>query len=317
MTPWAGVRSALSYGSRCAQLPSTNGPRFDAEDCLTVNVYAPAVIPAREKLPVLFMINGGDLLNGAGDQHDGSLLAQDDHIIVVSFNYRLGVFGFLNLPGLSAAPEAAHGNFGVLDMEAALRWVRANIAAFGGSPRDVAIAGESAGAGSVCALLASPAARGLFSRAIMESGSCVSEPAADAELASLSFAAKAGCPTAATAAACLRALPEATLLDASAGYEPQFASGGPELPVPPAQAIASGRFNRVPVLLGTNRGAGHAMELAYLWPSFTNGSSLYAELTGPQLELSRQMIAYWARSCGPARPRRRASPRGAGSAPGC
>jgi carboxylesterase type B len=401
VTPWTGIRSALSYGSRCTQLPSTNGPRFDSENCLTVNVYAPAVIPAGEKLPVLFIINGGDLVNGAGDQHDGSLLAQADHMVVVSFNYRLGPFGFLTLPGLTASPSAANGNFGLLDMEAALSWVKRNIAAFGGDPAAVAIAGESAGAGSVCALLASPPAAGLFSRAIMESGSCVSEPAATARANALSFAAKAGCTVPATVVSCLRSKPEATLLDASSGYVPQFVSGGPELPIPPARAIASGRFTKVPVLLGTNRdearplaaaaagwtqqqyvqfvtstfgaalapavlrayplsdfpqpyaiayalaaeltdsgviegiggcseqnlaqrfvsdgtptffyefndrnapplsnnippgyqdGAGHAMELAYMWPSFTNGFSLYAELNDAQLQLSRQMITYW------------------------
>jgi carboxylesterase type B len=401
VTPWTGIRSALSYGSRCAQLPSTNGPRFDTEDCLTINVYAPAVIPVQEKLPVLFMINGGELENGAGDQHDGSLLAQDDRIVVVSFNYRLGPFGFLTLPGLTASSVGANGNFGLLDMEAALSWVKRNIAAFGGDPGAVAIAGESAGAGSVCALLASPPAAGLFSRAIMESGSCTSESAATAQANSLSFAAQANCTVAATAASCLRATSEATLLDASSGYMPQFVSGGPELPIPPAQAIASGRFTKVPILLGTNRdearplaaaaanwtqqqyvqfvtstfgtaltsavlkaypltsfaqpyavayalaaeltdsgviegiggcseqnlaqqfvsdgiptffyefddrnapplsknippgyqeGAGHAMELAYMWPSFDNGFPLYPELTGAQLQLSRQMIAYW------------------------
>jgi para-nitrobenzyl esterase len=399
--PWGGIRPALSYGSRCSQLASTNGPRVDAENCLTLNVYAPAVVPAGARLPVLFMINGGDLLNGAGDQHDGSLLAQDDQMIVVSFNYRLGPFGFLTVPGLSAAPSAAHGNFGLLDMEAALRWVKRNITAFGGDPGAVAIAGESAGAAAVCALLASPPARGLFSRAILQSGGCASESPAIARQNSLVLAARAGCGVAARAAACLRAKSGATVLDASTGYVAEFAWGGPELPVPPAQAIETGRFNKVPILLGTNRdegrplaaattswtqqqyvqfvtstfgaalapkvlkayplgdfpqpypisyalaaeltdsgviegiggcseqnmaerfvrdgtptffyefddrnappltnaippgyqdGAGHAMELAYLWPSFTNGSSLYAELTGPQLQLSQQMIAYW------------------------
>jgi carboxylesterase type B len=397
---WAGIRPTLSYGSRCSQLASTNGPRVDAENCLTLNVYAPAVIAAGARLPVLFMINGGDLLNGAGDQHDGSVLAQDDQMIVVSFNYRLGPFGFMAVPGLSAAPSAAHGNFGLLDMEAALRWVRRNIAEFGGNPGAVAIAGESAGAGAVCALLASPPAAGLFSRAILESGGCASESAAVAQRNSLALAARAGCRVA-RAAACLRAKPETAVLDASQGYVAEFATGGPELPIPPAQAIEAGRFNKVSILLGTNRdegrplaaattswtqqqyvqfvtstfgtalapkvlkayplsdfpqpyaisyalaaeptdsgvidgiggcseqnlaqrfvrdgtptffyefddrnappltnaippgyqdGAGHAMELAYLWPSFTNGFSLYAELTGPQVQLSQQMIAYW------------------------
>jgi para-nitrobenzyl esterase len=399
--PWAGIRSALSYGSRCAQLPSTNGPRFDTENCLTINVYAPAVIPAGGRLPVLFMINGGDLENGAGDQHDGSLLAQQAQMIAVSFNYRLGPFGFLTLPGLTAAGSAVNGNFGLLDMEAALRWVRRNIAAFGGDPGAVAIDGESAGAGAVCALLASPPAAGLFSRAILQSGGCVSEPAAIARQNALALAARAGCSVPAIAASCLRGKPEATVLNASAGYGPQFVFGGPELPLSPAQAVASGRFTKVPIMIGTNRdegrplaaaaafwtqqqyvqfvtstfgaalapkvikeyplsdfpppyqiayalaaeltdsgviegiggcseqnlaqqfvgdgtptffyefgdrnapplsndipsgyqdGAGHAEELAYMWPSFTNGLSFYAELTGAQLHLSRQMIAYW------------------------
>jgi carboxylesterase type B len=399
--PWAGIRSALSYGTRCAQLPSTNGPRFDTENCLTVNVYGPAVIPAGARLPVLFIINGGDLENGAGDQHDGSLLAQQAQIIVVSFNYRLGPFGFLSLPGLTAARSAVNGNFGLLDMEAALRWVKRNIAAFGGNPGAVAIDGESAGAGAVCALLASPPAAGLFSRAILQSGGCVSESAATARQNALALAARAGCNVPARAASCLRAKPEATVLNASAGYLPQVVSGGPELPIAPALAIALGRFTKVPVMVGTNRdegrplaaaaafwthqqyvqivtfvfgaalapavlkeyplsdflppyqiayalaaeltdsgaidgiggcaeqnlagefvrdgaptffyefddrnapplsnnippgyqdGAGHAEELAYMWPSFTNGFSFYAELTAPQLELSRQMIAYW------------------------
>ncbi len=395
MTPWTGVRPALSYGGRCAQLTSGNGPRIDNEDCLYLNVYAPSVFPTGEKLPVLFMIHGGGLTSGAGDQHDGTLLALSDDIIVVSVNYRLGPFGFLSLPGLSGA--VPDGNFGLLDQEAALGWVRSNIAAFGGNPSQVTIAGESAGGWSVCALLASPAAKGLFARAIMESGSCISQTRAQTENSSLAFANAAGCPVA-TAAACLRGKSEATLLSASSAYQPLFTAGGPTLPVAPQQAVTSGDYNRVPILFGTNHdegrtftqgfasytqaqyvafvnasfgalapqvlarypwsaypspytaayaigaiwtdsgtiggiggcpelnlavtfskttptyffqfddrhapalnnavpgyqwGAGHAMELPYLWPSFGNGFSLYAELTPAQQQLSRQMIAYW------------------------
>lgn len=396
--PWSGVRSAASYGSRCAQLASGNGPRVDSEDCLYLNVYAP---PGRERgrgLPVLFMIHGGGLLNGAGDQHDGSLIVRTDNVIVVSVNYRLGVFGFLDVPGLGTTPLTASGNYGLLDQEAALAWVHRNIAAFGGDPGRVTIDGESAGGWSVCALLASPLARGLFSGAIMQSGSCLSQPASSAQSGGLAFAARAGCPSAATAAACLRAMPEAALLGASSSYSAEFTSGGPELPVPPAQAVASGRYTRVPVLIGTNHdegrtfaqglasltqqqyeqlvgqlygsraaavlshypwsaypspytaayaigaiwtdsgfiggiggcatqnlaqqfasttptffyqfddrhapglnrnlpgyqwGAGHAMELPYLWPSFNNGYSLYDLLTPAQLQLSQQMVRYW------------------------
>jgi para-nitrobenzyl esterase len=349
-------------------------------------------------LPVLVMIHGGGLTTGAGDQHDGSLIVTTDHVVVVSINYRLGPFGFLNLPGLGTSALTDSGNFGLLDQESALRWVQRNIAGFGGDPREVTIDGESAGGWSVCALMTSPPARGLFRGAIMQSGSCATQTRSAAQAASLAFAKQAGCPEMATAAACLRGLPEQTLLDASASYQPLFISGGPELPVPAAQAVASGRYTRVPLLIGTNHnegrtfaqgfagftqqqadalitsefgsrapailarypwssypspytaaymigdiwtdsgfitgiggcpeqnlaaqfaattptffhqfddlhapglnndhpgyqwGAGHAMELAYLWPSFNNGFSLYDLLTPAQLELSRQMVRYW------------------------
>jgi para-nitrobenzyl esterase len=396
---WSGIRPATAYGSRCAQLLNGNGPRVDSEDCLYLNVFTP---PRRDsfggRLPVLVMIHGGGLTTGAGDQHDGSLIVNTDHIIVVSINYRLGPLGFLAVPGLGTSALTASGNYGLLDQEAALRWVHRNIAAFGGAPDQVTIAGESAGGWSVCALLTSPLARGLFRGAIMESGSCATVPAAAAQSAGLSFAKQAGCAVAATAAACLRARPESKLLDASSSYQPFFASGGPELPVPAAQAVATGDYARVPVLIGDNHnegrtfaqgltgltqqqadqfvgqlygarapailaryrwssypspytaaymigdiwtdsgaitgiggctnqnltgqfaattptysyqfddlhapglnndhpgyqwGAGHAMELAYLWPSFGNGFSLYNLFTPAQLELSQQMVRYW------------------------
>jgi carboxylesterase type B len=394
---WTGVRSALSYSGRCSQLPSGQGPRIDNEDCLYLNIYAPSGIPAGEQLPVLFMIHGGGLLWGAGDQHDGSLLAQSNGIIVVSINYRLGPLGLLALPGLSSAEPA--GNFSLLDQVAALKWTAANIAAFGGNPSKVTIAGESAGGLAVCSLLASPLAKGLFSGAVMQSGSCRSNSQATAEGMALAFAKAAGCPTAATAAACLRGKDEDTLVSASANFVPIFYTyGGADLPIPPLKAIASGQFNRVPILMGDNHdegrqfttgfadytsmqyeqfvneafgslapqvlahypwsafpsqytaayaigalltdswlfggiggcgsrqvasslakstpvyfyqfddrrapalsdslpgfqfGAAHAVELPYLWPSFTNGRSLSAEFTPAQQDLSRQMVAYW------------------------
>jgi carboxylesterase type B len=402
---WQGIRQATAYGGRCAQLVSGNGPRVDNEDCLYLNVYTPPGLDRRAPaprdhhgLPVLVMIHGGGLTTGAGDQHDGSLTVTTDHIIVVSINYRLGPFGFLTIPGLGTTPSTANGNYGLLDQEAALRWVHRNIAAFGGDPAKVTIDGESAGGWSVCALLTSPPARGLFRAAIMQSGSCTSRSPADAQAAGLAFAKQAGCLNPATAAACLRGLPETTLLDASSSYFAEFTYGSPELPVADASAVAAGNYDRVPLLIGTNHdegrtfsqgltglseqqadqlvstlygsrapdilarypwnsypspytaaymigdiwtdsgfltgiggcptqnlagqfasttrtyfyqfddvhapglnnnnpgyqwGAGHAMELAYLWPSFNNGFSLYDELTPAQLELSRQMIRYW------------------------
>src|SRR5690348_58920 len=116
---WHGIRQATSYGGRCAQLASGNGPRVDNEDCLFLNVYTPQGRGAgaasdgrgRGGLPVLVMIHGGGLNTGAGDQHDGSLIVTTDHIIVVSINYRLGPFGFLAIPGLGTTPSTAEGNY--------------------------------------------------------------------------------------------------------------------------------------------------------------------------------------------------------------
>jgi para-nitrobenzyl esterase len=179
----------------------------------------------------------------------------------VTINYRLNVFGFLALPALTKeAPDHSSGNYGLLDQQAALRWVQRNIAAFGGDPRNVTIDGQSAGAISVCAQLASPTARGLFARAIMESGNCLANTLAQAERAGEQFAAALGCTNAATAPACLRSQPTAALLAKStANALPANAPlpGGPNvsggvLPVLPRQAIAAGAWNRVPVMIGSN-----------------------------------------------------------------
>ena len=256
---WTGVRDAITYGNECTQ---SGNPTINTEDCLYLNVFAPAVIPAGAKLPVLFWIHGGGNVSGSGDKYNGSLLAQSDGIIVVTINYRLGPFGILDLPGLSRAEPT--GNFSLLDMEQALRWTRSNIAAFDGNPSKVAIAGESAGGMAVCSLLASPPAKGLFSAAIMESGSCRSNSRATAGAEARAVAKAAGCPTAATAAACLRGKSEATVLAAGASFLPVwYTDGGPDLPVAPLQAIESGHYNRVPILMGDNRDEGRAFSTFY------------------------------------------------------
>lgn len=172
--PWAGVRDATVFGHDCMQLPfpSDAAPLGTApsEDCLTVNVWAPAGA-AGKKLPVLFWIYGGGFVNGGASPavYDGSALARAG-VVVVSFNYRVGRFGFFAHPALAAAGEGPVGNWGLMDQQAALRWTRDNIAAFGGDPGRVTIMGESAGGMSVLNLLGSPAARGLFRGAIIMSG---------------------------------------------------------------------------------------------------------------------------------------------------
>ena len=260
--PWAGIRSAAAYGSQCPQLASQDGKGGDNENCLFLNVFTPPGYSQATagRLPVLFWIHGGMLLHGASDLYDGSLIARTQHVIVVTVNYRLGAFGFLDVPGLGTSPLTANGNYGLLDQEAALGWVHGNIAAFGGDPGRVTIAGESAGGWSVCALLTSPLVRGLFSGAIMESASCASRTGAQAQTIGQQLAVGVGCTSPATAVACLRATTAARLLSVTVGaasalpaaHEVEFTAGGPDLPLPPAQAVADGDYARVPLLIGTN-----------------------------------------------------------------
>ena len=167
---WPGVLSATKYGARCAALESTNGARTNAEDCLFVNVQRPTGVTAGGKVPVYVFIHGGGLVNGSSNQAGGGKIVRLTNAVVVTMNYRLGVFGFLGLDNLS---KTGQGNYGFLDQQAALGWVQRNIGAFGGDPGEVTLGGESAGAFSVCGHLTAPASRGLFSRAMMQSGSCL------------------------------------------------------------------------------------------------------------------------------------------------
>jgi para-nitrobenzyl esterase len=167
---WNSMFDATKYGHRCAQNAGTPGDS-GSEDCLTLNVYAPAGRPPNAKLPVMFWIHGGGYSAGASSEprHNGDFLPLKG-VVLVTINYRLGVFGFLALPELASEQRGASGNYGLMDMVAALRWVKKNIAAFGGDPDCVTIFGESAGSFAVSTLMAAPSAQGLFHRAIGESG---------------------------------------------------------------------------------------------------------------------------------------------------
>jgi len=177
---WKGERDATKYAAHCAQ-----GRVFDdmifqdgvaSEDCLFLNVYAPADATDKSKLPVMFWIHGGGYSGGASSEprHNGDFLPLKG-VVLVTINYRLGVFGFLATEEMAKEANGAAGNYGLLDMVSALEWVKANIQKFGGDPNNVTIFGESAGSAAVSTLMASPAARGLFQKAIGESGGALGE----------------------------------------------------------------------------------------------------------------------------------------------
>ena len=162
----AGVRDATQYAASCPQSPSGfAGPGPFSEDCLYLNVATPT-LHRDAKRPVIVWIHGGGFTQDASRNYDGTKLAADG-AVVVTINYRLGALGFLAHPALAARPGGPAGNYGLMDQQAALRWVQRNIAQFGGDPRNVTIAGQSAGGVSVLAHLVSPGSRGLFQRAIV------------------------------------------------------------------------------------------------------------------------------------------------------
>jgi para-nitrobenzyl esterase len=257
---WKGARDATLYGARCMQASGTfpdmafqdAGP---SEDCLYLNVFAPAHAKRGSKLPVMFWIHGGGYSGGSGDErrHDGDFLPTKG-VVLVTINYRLGVFGFLATSDLVKEAGAA-GNYGLMDMVAALRWVKANIAEFGGDANNVTIFGESAGSSSVCTLMAAQPARGLFEKAIGESGASLnvgSQRPEEQEDREQEWVESLG----ANNLAALRALPAETILAAAtAKGAPRFAVlvDGRLLTEPIADTYAAGKQAHVPLLAGWNR----------------------------------------------------------------
>ncbi|MEU6123426.1 carboxylesterase family protein [Streptomyces sp. NPDC047123] len=259
--PWDGVRRATGFGNRCVQSASWD-PGYEnpshTEDCLDLNVHTPEGRTGR--LPVLVWLHGGGLTAGAGSDIVPDTFARRTGAVVVTVNYRLGALGFLASAGLDGeASDGVSGNYGMLDQQAALRWVRANIGRFGGDPGRVTVAGESAGGRSVCTQLASPTARGLYRAAIVESGAygdCAGRERQRATADGAAFAKKAGCPDPRTALACLRGRPAERILAAQAGFDWGPVVGGAFLPVQPEAAYRKGSAARVPVLNGANSDEG-------------------------------------------------------------
>ena len=253
--PWRVVRDATAPGLRCIQDTAVDPDygRPTGEDCLNLSVWTPAGATPASQRPVMVWIHGGGFLNGSSDIYNARWLATRGDIVVVTVNYRLGALGFLAHPALGPQP----GNYGLADQQAALRWVRDNIDRFGGDPNKVTIAGESAGAMSVCDHLVAPESSGLFRAAIMQSGPCQAQadlPAA--KRISRDYAAKAGCRDAAAVRRCLLDLPVDKLEDGpvyvriGANLLTGPATGTERLPVSPATAAATGPIARVPVLIG-------------------------------------------------------------------
>ncbi|CAN5250082.1 carboxylesterase family protein [soil metagenome] len=263
---WDGVRQATAFGPACIQ-PTAKVPNLysqdlgaTSEDCLTLNVWAPA---GGKRAPVLVWIHGGALSAGSSKDpvYDGARLASRGGVVVVSINYRLGAFGYLAHPELSAeSARGVSGNYGLLDQIEALKWVQANIAAFGGDPANVTIVGESAGGLSVMYLMASPLARSLFAKAISQSAYMISTP----ELKQARFGAPAaeqsglalGAALRAPSIAALRGLDAQALSDASAkaGFSPFGAVDGEVLPAQLTEIFDQGHQAPAPILVGFNSG---------------------------------------------------------------
>ncbi|MFI1917382.1 carboxylesterase/lipase family protein [Nocardia sp. NPDC020380] len=248
--PWPGVRTARTAGPSCPQQTGIGGPRSNDEDCLYLNVWTPRTLPSDRALPVMVWLHGGGFESGSGSMYGAApLISQPDgDSIVVTVNYRLGAFGFLAASALDEGAGA--GDYGLMDQQAALRWVQRNIGAFGGDAGRVTVAGESAGAIAICAQLAAPSSAGLFQAAIMESGPCSAQSLPQAEKAGDAWAQRNGCPGPG-AAACLRALPAAQLVDQP--LDPSNAVyGNAFLPQDPTVALKSGASRPVPTLVGSN-----------------------------------------------------------------
>jgi len=261
---WTGVRPTHDFGSHSVQGVVWDdidlGGAAAAEDCLYLNIWTPAAPGTSARLAVMVWIHGGGFVVGSGAEprYDGARLAARG-IVVVTVNHRLNALGFLAHPELTA--ESAHhasGNYGLHDLVAALKWVKRNIAAFGGDPAKVTIAGESAGSQAASALMASPLAKGLFARVIGQSGAMFASPSrapatlAEAEAAGLEFMRKAGAHSLAE----LRAAPADAILAAAPGLGFRPIIDGWFLPRSPAEIFAAGEHSDVPLMAGWNRDEG-------------------------------------------------------------
>ncbi|TCO44608.1 para-nitrobenzyl esterase [Kribbella antiqua] len=259
--PWDGVRPAVDVASACPQQANPEAPDGSTtEDCLYLNVTTPAQ-PSSKPRAVVVWIPGGGFFSGAGSSYEASNFATRGDVVVVTVNYRLGIFGFFGYPGLNGS-----GTFGIQDQQAALRWVQRNARAFGGDPRNVTVAGESAGGMSVCAQLTSPTATGLFAKAVMQSGSCAFNwddnsqypgQTADSPWVPVSRVQATGKEWAAENTSCktlecLRSAKSDVLVQDTLQFTQIAYGGSAVLPLDPAKAMRAGLFHHVPMISGNN-----------------------------------------------------------------
>jgi para-nitrobenzyl esterase len=309
---WRGVRSATQYGHDCMQLPDPSeaaplGTTKPSEDCLVLNIWAPAR-HSNEKAAVMVWIHGGGFLNGGSSApiYDGSALARQG-VVFVSFNFRLGRFGFFAHPALTQeSPAGPLGNYTYMDQIAALKWVKRNIAAFGGNPDNVTVVGESAGGGSVHMLMNSPLAEGLFSKGIIESGGgrdganprrvhgdgTGTHAVPSGETLGIEFAASQGITgQGSDALRALRALPAEKIVNgmnvSARRADPSIGAtfAGPmvdgQIVLEPSQRQVSGTPAKIPIMIGTN-----SSDLAY--PQEKTMAELFAPFAGESDQARKQ-----------------------------
>lgn len=280
---WSQPRDASKPGPVCRQMPY-NMPVGStmSEDCLTLNVTTPRTASVRHPKPVVVFVHGGDFTTGSGSQFEPDRMAAQGDVVVITINYRLGIYGFFGYPGLNGS-----GTFGLQDQQAALRWVRANARAFGGDPGNVTLAGQSAGAVSVCGQLTAPGAAGLFDKAVIQSAGCGSyaptlypgpgqsvgqkavsmwRPVGEVIAQGAATATALGCAAGPGQLDCLRTFDPDKLIPALNAFS-RPAYGTPTLPLDPAAAIRAGKFARVPVLTGHTSDEGRMVTAGLVNPA--------------------------------------------------
>jgi para-nitrobenzyl esterase len=249
---WTAVRQAIDFGNTC---PQNQPGRFAhpslTEDCLYLNVYTPANFSTHpERRPVMVWFYGGAMTAGESNDYDGSKLARQGDVVVVTPNFRVGYLGFFAQTALDGEGHD-FGNYGIMDMQAALKWVQRNIARFGGDPHRVLIFGQSGGATAEMSNLVSPLSAGLFQRAINESGTHITAtPLPAAETRGQALVTKAGCASADDVMACMRKLTPLQILSLGLPPPSYFVIDGKIITGDPLEQFRTGRFNHVPIMTG-------------------------------------------------------------------